>query len=244
MSSFDLRLSIENLAERVLQDKSFLAEEAARSQFNAFLTKAKEVYPDHLGITALPSVSMGVVEQTAFLRSINHLLDATKFLGQQSIMSCPKFKAVRAEAQLALDFQKATSSGRPVGLLFFDIDKFKDLNTTYVETVVDTYVLTPFTTFLADFVQDRGYVYRVGGDEFIAVLVNADASETEAFAKRLLTEAAERRYAVNGNEVKFTLSIGTCCSQPGNLTVDAVRRNANQAENTAKAAGRNRVVRF
>lgn len=244
MSGFNLRTSIEKLAERAAKSKAFHAEDAAKAQFNAFLDSAKQEYTSHIDLTAIPSISMGYVEQTAFRTSLDLLLDATSFLTKENVALCPKFKILRAESQLAEDFLKVASLGRPVGLLFFDIDKFKLLNTKYSETFVDEHVLKPFMTFLADLVHERGYAYSVGGDEFITLLTNADASETEAFGNRLLAESSRRRYRGQDDEVQFTLSVGTCCSEPGGLSVDTIRQNANRAENSAKAQGGNRVIKF
>ncbi|AZZ76612.1 hypothetical protein CCX46_16120 [Pseudomonas sp. RU47] len=242
MSYFDLRASIEDLAERAKGNGDYLAENALIAQFNGLLKEAQNKNSKHRDLTALPELR-NYISQKEFLRAIDHLMAATKFLAQQSSVKYGKFQILRAETQLAQDFQALTELGKPVGFLFFDIDHFKDLNTEHTETIVDLYVLKPFMIFIADLVKTRGYGYSVGGDEFIVLLGNTSALESEAFAKRLLEQAAARRFDVNGIDVNITLSIGTCCSQPGDLAVDDVRTKANEAENLAKKQGRNCVVR-
>ncbi|EJM89837.1 MULTISPECIES: GGDEF domain-containing protein [unclassified Pseudomonas] len=242
MSNFDLRESIESLAERAKGHDSYLAEKALVAQFNHLLSAAKLNFPERIDLNALPEV-WEYSEHKILARSISHLLDATKFLAQQGLVRYGKFEILRAESQLAQDFQALANSGKPVGLVFFDIDHFKDLNTKYTETTVDLQVLKPFMRFVKDLVQARGYSYSVGGDEFIVLLGNTSALETEAFANRLLDEAAACRFDVDGSEVSITLSTGTCSSHPGNLSVDEVRKKANEAENSAKKKGRNRVER-
>lgn len=212
MSNFNLRESIENLAERAKGHDSYFAENALLAQFNKLLNAAKLKFPERLDLEALPEVRE-YSEHKALVRSINHLLDATKFLAQGTVIY-GKFGILRAEAQLPQDFQELARSGRPVGLVFFDIDHFKDLNTKHTETMVDLHVLKPFMIFIKDLVQTRGYAYSVGGDEFMIVLGNTGALETEAFARRLLEEAAAYRFDVDGTQVNITLSVGTCSTHP------------------------------
>jgi diguanylate cyclase (GGDEF)-like protein len=242
VSNFNLRESIESLAERAKGNGDSIAENALIAQFNHLLKKAQENFPERIDLIALPQIQ-NYTSQKTFLRATDHLLDATKFLAQQASVEYGKFQILRAENQLAKDFKELASLGMPVGFLFFDIDHFKGLNTKHTETLVDLHVLEPFMIFVEDLVKTRGYGYSVGGDEFIVLLGNTSALESEAFANRLLKQAAACRFDVNGIEVSITLSIGTCCTQPGDLAIDEVRKKANEAENSAKKQGRNCVVR-
>lgn len=153
-----------------------------------------------------------------------------------------KFAILRADNQLGSDFSSCENDSGGLGLIFFDIDHFKALNTKYTETVVDEFILVPFQKLLLELTQSRGFVYSVGGDEFLLLLRNVDPNETQAFANRLLDSIPKHKFIVNGMQETLTISVGVACHPGDAQTASDLRRLANTAENKAKRDGRNRVV--
>jgi diguanylate cyclase (GGDEF)-like protein/PAS domain S-box-containing protein len=90
-----------------------------------------------------------------------------------------------AEQRLTLDPQMRC------GCIFVDIDHFKLYNDRYGHAAGDE-VLRRMAQFLIRYVRSNEAVIRVGGDEFVIILDNADLAHTELVANRLRTEALDR----------------------------------------------------
>jgi diguanylate cyclase (GGDEF)-like protein len=171
-------------------------------------------------------------------------LDAAPDAGEDhSPRLSPKFGILRSESQLELDFQAHVENQESLGLLFFDIDYFKNLNTKHTEMIVDQTILVPFQHHLLGVIRDRGYAYSVGGDEFIVLLVNVDSDEAYAFANRLRRDVCQWLFPVGELTEKLTVSVGVVHCPTDATSLGDLRQFANTAENTAKKSGRDRVVR-
>lgn len=246
--TFDIKAGVKRLARRALSNSSSgLAVNAEVHQFNALLDEAKKRYPESIDLQALQSFSdVSGTWKNILTDTIDRLCDALDVVEDDLLGNSPKLSAkfgiLRAESQLESDFSEYASESRKLGLLFFDIDYFKALNTEYTETVVDKEILEPFQHFLIDLLHLRGFGYSVGGDEFIVLLRNVDQAETIAFGERLLRETSAHPFKVGSKEAQFTLSIGVSCYPQDGQALCDLRRQANVAENTAKKEGRNRVV--
>ena len=125
--------------------------------------------------------------------------------------------------------------------MFLDIDDFKSLNARFTESVVDREILGPFQLLLRAACNHRGESYRHGGEEFLVLLPNHTPKEIELFAERLREQVEKHDFAVDGNPVRITVSIGIALwPEHGNSLADLIA-SANKAEHAAKAGGKNRV---
>ena len=75
------------------------------------------------------------------------------------------------------------------GCLFIDIDHFKQYNDEFGHQAGDR-ILVRMARFLMRHVRAEEAVVRVGGDEFVVILVDADAEQAEAIANRLRESGA------------------------------------------------------
>ena len=245
---FDIRAAVARLNGRdVERSDSIYALGQAVGQFNALLTAAKARYPEGIDLQGLLGFAdVDQVRPKVLLDSAQRLLDALDVVTEDGDEDLPllsqKFGIVRAHAQLEVDFSACLEDAGGLGLLFFDIDHFKRLNTKHTETVVDRDILVPFQHFLVDVTRSRGFVYSVGGDEFIILLRNAGPDEALAFANRLLRCVHDNPFRVGTTTEALTLSIGVASYPCDAAELLDLRKTANQAENTAKANGRNQVV--
>jgi diguanylate cyclase (GGDEF)-like protein/PAS domain S-box-containing protein len=83
-----------------------------------------------------------------------------------------------------LDEQFKRDPGSRWGCLFIDIDHFKQYNDEFGHQAGDR-ILVRMARFLMRHVRAEEAVVRVGGDEFVVILANADAEQSEAIAQRL-----------------------------------------------------------
>jgi diguanylate cyclase (GGDEF)-like protein len=95
--------------------------------------------------------------------------------------------------------------GKPASLLFFDLNYFKKINDTFGHAEGDR-ALTVFADILRTIFRNSDLIGRLGGDEFSALLINSDASETMAAVQRL-QDAVDVRNAQDrrGYDIRFSV---------------------------------------
>lgn len=151
--------------------------------------------------------------------------------------------AVTWEREAASTLQALRRDRQPVAVLLIDIDHFKDVNDTHGHLVGDQ-VLRAVASTLSSGMRDQDLLARFGGEEFVALLVAADAAETDLIAERLRQQVAGLSVPVAvGLAVTVTVSIGVAAvSRSRSLAVADLLAAADVCMYRAKEAGRNQVV--
>lgn len=138
----------------------------------------------------------------------------------------------RAAAQLA-------ASAGPHALLMIDIDHFKRVNDQYGHQVGDL-VLAHAARRLSASVRLQDLAGRYGGEEFCVLLKDCDAGQAQAFAQRLVDQAAADSISLrDGRSLGYTLSVGHAL---GSADLQDLIAAADAALYRAKTAGRNRAL--
>jgi diguanylate cyclase (GGDEF)-like protein/PAS domain S-box-containing protein len=133
-------------------------------------------------------------------------------------------------------FAEAAAEGSWVGVLYLDLDGFKQVNDTHGHDAGDALLVTVADS-LRRCVLGGDTVGRMGGDEFAVVLNRvASADDAVSVAKRILGDLA-RPVTVNGVEVRPRASIGVALAEPGRSETDEVLHRADTAMYHAKRAG-------
>lgn len=151
--------------------------------------------------------------------------------------------AVTWEREAASTLLAQRRDRQPVAVLLIDIDHFKDVNDTHGHLVGDQ-VLRAVAATLSSGMRDQDLLGRFGGEEFVAMLVDADATETDLIAERLRQQVAELSVpTAAGPLVTVTVSIGVAAvDRSRSLAVPDLLAAADVCMYRAKAAGRNQVV--
>ncbi|OBH29641.1 diguanylate cyclase [Mycobacterium sp. E342] len=150
----------------------------------------------------------------------------------------------RAEtiSRLEAALQKPRPLGTYVGVLFCDVDRFKEINDTWGHGVGDG-VLTTLATRIRASVRGGDTVGRMGGDEILVLLPDIHSSDELArIADKIRCRAAEP-IQTSGKVLSTTLSIGATLALPGE-SVDTITARADTAMYRAKQGDRNTVVRI
>lgn len=123
---------------------------------------------------------------------------------------------------------------------YVDLDLFKQVNDNHGHQVGDD-VLRVFAETARKQVSGRDFCARLGGEEFLLVLVKTDMAQGERVAERLRA-AMETARIPSAPGLHVTTSVGLAKFQPGE-SVETLLTRADDALYQAKESGRNRVVR-
>ena len=127
-----------------------------------------------------------------------------------------------------------------VGILFVDLDHFKQVNDEHGHHAGD-HVLQVAAARMRAGVRPGDAVCRLGGDEFVVVMSGVAPELLTEIGERLVTELSEP-IAYRGAEVRIGASIGAALGGPGVRTADDLLAQADRATYRAKAAGRGRLT--
>ncbi len=138
--------------------------------------------------------------------------------------------------------QQALANRGQVGftLLYCDLDHFKRINDRFGHYRGDQ-VLCEFANLASEVVRSVDYVARIGGEEFLLVLVGADEREAMMVAERLGERT--RNFSAASPEADFhlTVSTGIASFSPGERVEDVIQR-ADLALYRAKSEGRDQII--
>jgi len=125
-------------------------------------------------------------------------------------------------------------------LLMLDVDHFKKVNDTHGHGVGDQ-VLASVAKTLSSSVREVDRVFRIGGEEFAAILTDVQLAGAELVAERIRRAVESSAVQAGGVEVQVTVSIGLAPTE-ASATAETLLRSSDAALYAAKSAGRNRVV--
>lgn len=128
-------------------------------------------------------------------------------------------------------------------VLFLDLDKFKLVNDTYGHLVGD-FVLKEISQIIRDSIRTSDIPGRYGGEEFVVIMVNADASACMASAKRICTAVREHQFEMNETNIENRISIGLSEFPRDGETMQDLIQSADAAMYTAKRRGGDQVVKY
>ncbi|WP_342618329.1 EAL domain-containing protein [Rhodoferax sp. GW822-FHT02A01] len=147
-------------------------------------------------------------------------------------------------SRLEHELTRVAIDDEQVGLLFVDLDNFKQVNDTLGHDSGDE-LLCEVSRRLHECVKPGvgSIVSRVGGDEFVILYPRATIESEDELAARIL-QAVTQPVRIAGRDVATSASIGMASCTPGTQTAEELMQNADTALYAAKASGRNRMVRF
>jgi diguanylate cyclase (GGDEF)-like protein len=98
-------------------------------------------------------------------------------------------------------------TGQRAMLLFFDLDRFKQINDTFGHGVGDQ-ALQQFAAILRDTFRDSDVIGRISGDEFTVLLANVAADDVQAAIQRLATAVGQHNAKSNqGYAIDYSLGV-------------------------------------
>ncbi len=133
--------------------------------------------------------------------------------------------------------EHARYSGKPLAMVFVDIDHFKEVNDTHGHEVGDM-VLKQFAQLLGTQIRSGDYLVRWGGEELVLFFPNAALDTATSRAERMRQSVTEVIWPAG---MRITASFGVTVMGADEQIAQFIRR-ADEALYEAKRTGRNRVV--
>jgi diguanylate cyclase (GGDEF)-like protein len=135
-------------------------------------------------------------------------------------------------------FARARRCEESFAILCIDLDRFKIANDTLGHQSGDV-LLRQVAERLRRCIRDVDTVARMGGDEFVVLQANVERPEDVTPVANRILAALSAPYAVCGNPVVISASIGIAVAPSDGATIDRLFGNADLALYRAKANGRN-----
>jgi diguanylate cyclase (GGDEF)-like protein/PAS domain S-box-containing protein len=161
---------------------------------------------------------------------------------ESRLFALAHYDRVTGLATRALVDETLERAGRPVAVLFADLDGFKAINDTWGHAVGDR-LLAAVAGRIQGTVRASDTAGRYGGDEFVVVAPGTDGPDADALANRLLSAVA-RPYDIGGRTLEVGLSMGLTISASSADTGAELLDRADEALYFAKAAGGRRWMGY
>jgi diguanylate cyclase (GGDEF)-like protein/PAS domain S-box-containing protein len=127
---------------------------------------------------------------------------------------------------------------RGLAVVYLDLDGFKFINDSYGHDVGDAFLVS-ITKRMKDVLRGGDTLSRMGGDEFVAVLVDLVRPQDCKPALQRLLQAASQPLLMDGLRLQVSASIGVTLYPQDRVDADQLVRHADQAMYRAKQLGKN-----
>jgi len=141
---------------------------------------------------------------------------------------------------LERELARVARNKRPLSLVMFDIDHFKQINDTHGHLTGD-HVLKELAARVRSRVRREEIFARYGGEEFVVLLPEATAQSALEFAEQIRKLVDGKPFEFEGDTIPVTISVGVA-TVAEETSAESFIKTADDNLYKAKRAGRNRVV--
>lgn len=182
-----------------------------------------------LGFAALSALLVVLVVQLARIdRRTDHAATTDALTGVRNRLTF--------QDDLEREMARSQRDGSLLALLVVDVDRFKAVNDLHGHAAGDT-VLVEVASRLRECVRAEDLLVRMGGDEFVVLLVGLDdTSQAETAAARIVASMLAP-VACAGTTLVAAVSVGVAVHPGSAATTDELLRHADRAMYAAKSAG-------
>jgi diguanylate cyclase (GGDEF)-like protein/PAS domain S-box-containing protein len=133
---------------------------------------------------------------------------------------------------------KAKRSGHRVGVLFIDLDRFKNVNDTLGHRIGDE-LLKRVTAALSSALRETDLLARLGGDEFMVIVEDFDDPSVLGRIAQKLLDAIQQPFEIESHDIFVTSSIGIAVYPDDSDDPEELLKHADVAMYRSKELGRN-----
>lgn len=139
--------------------------------------------------------------------------------------------------------KRARRVGGLIGLMFVDLDRFKDVNDQLGHPVGDE-LLRAAASRIAACTRESDMLFRMSGDEFTVILEHLHTADDAARVAGRIVDVTAAPFEIEGHTVSVSASIGISIVPAVNADAETLLKRADIAMYQAKAMGRNRYAFF
>ncbi|WP_233842172.1 diguanylate cyclase [Dyella sp. 2HG41-7] len=180
-------------------------------------------------------LSLGLADRALTMR---HDRDSVRVLADRDALTNTFNRRAWTEAANRL-LSDTANTGRPIALLFLDLDHFKVLNDLQGHSAGDR-ALVAVADVLTNELRPTDLLGRYGGEEFVAMLHDVNQEHAMQVATRLCRRVHRLEIPVDRAELLLSVSIGLAMRSMGD-TLESLIERADQAMYYVKLHGRNHV---
>jgi diguanylate cyclase (GGDEF)-like protein len=135
----------------------------------------------------------------------------------------------------------AERNGKLLGLLYVDLDHFKEINDTHGHAAGDE-VLDNIAHLLASVTRSGDTVARLGGDEFVILFEEVESRATLLGIAQKLLALLQNRLLIDGKDLQVRASLGISIYPQDGRDAQTLLQNADRAMYSSKRSGRNTIT--
>lgn len=142
---------------------------------------------------------------------------------------------------LTREVELSREEDKPFSLASIDIDHFKQVNDEHGHETGDL-LLVAFSQFLQKQCRGGDFIFRMGGEEFLVLMADANLTQATIGMQRLLTALRNETFLLpNRKAINITVSIGLS-THDGHPDYQRLLRQSDRALYQAKQNGRNQLI--
>src|SRR5947208_1466153 len=183
----------------------------------------------------------GIVSILSFVQHVSSRIEAEERLQdlatRDTLTGLPN--RLLLHERLSQAISKARRAGQRVGVLFIDLDRFKNVNDTLGHRVGDE-LLKHVTRALSGALRETDLLARLGGDEFMVIVEDVDDPSVLSRIGQKLLDAIAQPFKIDQNDIFVTSSIGISVYPDDSDDPDELMKHADVALYRSKELGVNR----
>lgn len=165
-----------------------------------------------------------------------HKIELVEMATRDTLTSLPNRRMCFERLSSALDHAKRFN--RKLGILYIDLDGFKEINDTKGHSAGDE-LLIKVSEILTSISRSSDIVARLGGDEFVCILSEIESAESAVYAGRKSIDALNVPIDLSSGRVFIGASVGVSIFPDHDTDPEGLLTKADKAMYEAKAKGKN-----
>ncbi len=207
--------------------------------------KDGDVFPIWVTINTVFNDDGSVHRRVALFSDISKRKQAEELIWKQAnydaLTGLPNRRMFRD--RLEQEVKKAHRNKLAMGLLFIDLDRFKEVNDTLGHHIGDD-LLIEAARRIEGCIRESDTVARLGGDEFTVIISQLTVAEhVEEIAGAIIRKLVEP-FHLGDEKIHISASVGITLYPDDGVDVEQLIKNADQAMYVSKQQGRNRYSYF